>query len=629
MEFERLIAEQLRAATLSRGSAGRPITAAAPSRTSSLAAAAGTARANGRAMVDADGVSSTFARDRHKARIDGLDRRCLSLSATVEGIQRTLSALEATCNRQSLEAEIRRVAADLVRPAIAAVSSKAESAANTALVARAEVSAIVAAKSIPNVHQILDHTVVSRGTGSNPAALPDGGAYFHSHREYERARDREYSRQELMWERIDNHLACHELRLRQSIADIVQAAVMRHSATGQVLQKDDALVEKKESRSNQNRVGSGMGSNETQQSSLNQQRGRMVRRAWDAEDFVPLRDFRLLQRRLDEVVVTVHELAKSTRVQPEQKLCDGEDAKLSNTNGLGKRLNVNVGESGSGDDHPLGDIASRTTERGAHSQSGSTGSVDVKIADLQRIIEMMRAQVLEMRDDLISVKLESSSRLYRLARLEQQVRTLLVASGAGEKPGDVGVAPTDSLSSSSPRLAPSPKVPLKSIGQGKPMQQWGAADVDQWLLFIGTKEAVRRRFLELEIDGEMLSLLEKSDLVGGIGENGIKTGMDIVTAFGGTSEEGIIEVDRLMREIAMLKRAHGVPLSPGAESVATDGTNEDDNTLLDAPSSGSPSPPYINSQDFSTGNSSPSSSTRVTELESIRRQLASYGYTNN
>ena len=39
------------------------------------------------------------------------------------------------------------------------------------------------------------------------------------------------------------------------------------------------------------------------------------------------------------------------------------------------------------------------------------------------------------------------------------------------------------------------------------------------------------RGLELEIDGEMLSLLEKSDLVGGMGENGIKTGMDVVTAF--------------------------------------------------------------------------------------------------
>ena len=72
MEFERLIAEQLRAATLARGSVGRPITAAASSRTSSLVAAAGTGRAEGRAVVDADGVSSSFARDRHKARIDAL-----------------------------------------------------------------------------------------------------------------------------------------------------------------------------------------------------------------------------------------------------------------------------------------------------------------------------------------------------------------------------------------------------------------------------------------------------------------------------------------------------------------------------------------------------------------------------
>ena len=102
--------------------------------------------------------------------------------------------------------------------------------------------------------------------------------------------------------------------------------------------------------------------------------------------------------------------------------------------------------------------------------------------------------------------------------------------------------------------------------------------------------------------------------------------MDVVTAFGGTSEEGIIEVDRLMREITILKRAHGVPLSPGAESVATDGAYEDDTSLLDASSSGSPSPPHIDSQDFSKGTSSPSSSARVAELESIKRQLSSYGY---
>ena len=89
-----------------------------------------------------------------------------------------------------------------------------------------------------------------------------------------------------------------------------------------------------------------------------------------------------------------------------------------------------------------------------------------------------------MRDDLISVKLESSSRLFNVARLEQQVRTLLAASG---KSMEIGAAPTDSLGNSSPRWAPLPTVPLKSIGEGKPMQQWGAADVDQWLLLLGRK----------------------------------------------------------------------------------------------------------------------------------------------
>jgi hypothetical protein len=81
------------------------------------------------------------------------------------------------------------------------------------------------------------------------------------------------------------------------------------------------------------------------------------------------------------------------------------------------------------------------------------------------------------------------------------------------------------------------------IGNGRALHDWSTNDVDRWLLQWGANDAVRRRFAEIEIDGELLTLLERSDMEG---------------------EMGLLEltsarmVERLLEEINILKRTHGI-----------------------------------------------------------------------
>ena len=55
------------------------------------------------------------------------------------------------------------------------------------------------------------------------------------------------------------------------------------------------------------------------------------------------------------------------------------------------------------------------------------------------------------------------------------------------------------------------------IGNGRALHDWSTNDVDRWLLQWGANDAVRRRFAEIEIDGELLTLLERSDMEGEMG----------------------------------------------------------------------------------------------------------------
>ena len=123
MDLELLVTEQLRGYSLARTRAGLDPAAPAAGHVSPLHP-----MSRPDTEVDSFGVSqafssssSSFAWGRQKARIDALDRRCLSLFATVEDVQRSLSNLEVTCSGQSLESVVRRAAMDLVRPAISSM----------------------------------------------------------------------------------------------------------------------------------------------------------------------------------------------------------------------------------------------------------------------------------------------------------------------------------------------------------------------------------------------------------------------------------------------------------------------------------------------------------------------------
>ena len=670
MDLELLVTEQLRGYSLARTRAGLDPAAPAAGHVSPLHP-----MSRPDTEVDSFGVSqafssssSSFAWGRQKARIDALDRRCLSLFATVEDVQRSLSNLEVTCSGQSLESVVRRAAMDLVRPAISSMheqirtdltrvmnevtsaSSKAAAAYNAAVASRAEVSALTAARAVPNVHQILDESLVLDG-GPGSMRFPDGSAYFRSRKEYEKKCEKEENRQELMWERIDNHLACHEIRLKQKIEHLVHAAILRSSVVTHAHQRQESGDE---SRPNGQ-------TDQTNDRKIAQNHEPIMRyshqhagQAWSAREPIPIRDFLLLQRRFDELVLTVHDLTKAKGLVAKHEVAEGggenddeqtmgfnakkddEAAGLDNAivmTGLDESMSRRRQADDDGDGQSAGDhdqvISGTVKELGL--PESSTLSIDSNtaiVSDLRETVAMLQAQMLEMRDDIISAKLESSLRQSRVSKLEQCVRSLqdTLSREQLRQVDDGQSLQTTAVSSS--QVSPSfSSVALECIGAGKPMHEWSVSEVDQWMLLIGTKEAVRRRFLELEIDGEMLSLLEKSDLEGGVGEDGVKTGMEISKAVGGSPEEGASEVERLLFEIAKLKCLHGVPVSPGGESAATGSEgDEQDRRLIYSSNTGSPTSSRGSPQASTISEMFTAQTSRATELENIKKQLASYGY---
>ena len=647
MEFERLIEEQLQGASASTGGYVGSIrqpgdasikTVAAGAPVSALYRYASQSSSTYGTMPDPASIStSTFKQNQQKVRIDALDRRCLSLFASVEDIQRTVSNLELTCSRQALDSQVRHTVMEVLRPVVlsmqeqtradlarilndmSSISSKATSAFNTASSARAEVSALTAAQTVPNVHRILDGTV-DRGYGSRSVHSANGAAYFNSHADFERSRELEGKRQELMWERIDNHLACFEIRLRKKVDSVVQAAILRGSAEAQARSREPTGQLESGDAAKAKALGKYL--------SVSPSRARgdgalQPRRSWDEEEYVGINDFLLLQRRLDELVLTVHGVAQasggggnifttrlgSKNIGSEFNSDDGDlagddrDILTSNVDGI-------MSSSPSPSPSPSPSV---TKHKQGNDEADFEKRANLSLDEANRgTLQLLQTQMLKMQDDLISVKLESSSRLERIGQLEKEVKSL---KRSMQRTGETSSPKSPSLSS----------VSFECVGEGKPIHEWTVNDVDQWLMLIGTKEAVRRRFLQLEIDGEMLSLLEKSDLGGDVSEAGVKTGMDIPKAFGGTIQEGADEVNRLMIEISKLKVAHGSSISPGTLDEATDGEDgvSDYTSSAASPASSKGSPSTLSKNDMS-----PTSTDRAVELESIRKQLASYGYTN-
>ena len=103
--------------------------------------------------------------------------------------------------------------------------------------------------------------------------------------------------------------------------------------------------------------------------------------------------------------------------------------------------------------------------------------------------------------------------------------------------------------------------------------------------------------------------------------------MEISKAVGGSPEEGASEVERLLFEIAKLKCLHGVPVSPGGESAATGSEgDEQDRRLIYSSNTGSPTSSRGSPQASTISEMFTAQTSRATELENIKKQLASYGY---
>ena len=174
--------------------------------------------------------------------MEDLDRRSLSLYNEVAAIKRSLQHLTTQCSSQHLEMELRRAATNILGPImgsvhdqsrlelermrnhVSAASSRAEAAYSLAYSARAEVQACQAQQSVPDVRGILQELNVQGGGGGEHA---DSGESNRRRSPSRGGVDKQQQSREAMWERIDNHLACHELRLRKSTDQFVRAAINR------------------------------------------------------------------------------------------------------------------------------------------------------------------------------------------------------------------------------------------------------------------------------------------------------------------------------------------------------------------------------------------------------------------
>ena len=183
--------------------------------------------------------------------------------------------------------------------------------------------------------------------------------------------------------------------------------------------------------------------------------------------------------------------------------------------------------------------------------------------------------------------------------------TTTTSTSTPSTPSKISTSSTP-LNSSTANSLFSPAIPLRSteIANGRSLHDWGASDVDRWLLKWGANDAIRRRFAEIEIDGEMLSLLERSDIEGDMGMLEL------------TSKTTI---ERLLNEIETLKMKHGIlsvdidgesegPFSPGESDVDSNRSTSPKSPLADQIAE---------------------ISSKEKELNNIRKQLELYGYPAN
>jgi hypothetical protein len=552
-----------------------------------------------------------------------LDRRSLSLYSDIEDVKRRLSQLSNLCGSQHLETELRRAATNIlgpimgnmhdqtrlelnnIRSAAIMASSRAEAAYALATTARREVSARQAHQSVPNVNKIVQE--------SNAVVIP----------KWEKERANEML-QEVMWERIDNHLACHELRLRRSTEQYIRAALKRAMLEAELEQNDhrsessnrsaSSFTAPTQSTSTSTSALSTSSAESLMTSTVSVRNDDNNTNNTNSNNIPSTSDYILLKRTIDGEIMNMAKYKSDFASETKREM---ESWKTSVRKELRERMEESL---------RLAQMnPSITKDRAASTTPASTAPTTIRNeeeeeaivrAKLGPILRSHQEELDKLRSDFIVHKLQSST---RVGQLEEDVRVLQMAmrrlqsklqykqheqhQGRTKSAGGINeTTPTAAIVTSAAAREgvgeTTPTIPLRSfeIASGRSLHDWGANDVDRWLLSWGANDAVRRRFAEIEIDGEMLTLLERSDVEGDMGM------LELTT---------VKTVERLLEEIEAVKVKHGIHTVDVDESDA------------DSKGSSSPNSPHADHKNAAV---SSAASSKQSELDNIRKQLELYGY---
>jgi hypothetical protein len=563
------------------------------------------------------------SQDRHLVRrqvnrVEELDRRSTTLYRDVENIKAKLAHLSLQWSSQRLESELRRAATNILGPimgnmhdqtrielenirgATNSAASRAEIAYSMASAAKSKVNSFEVQQSVPSISNILENVANNKHASNNTG---------------EKRKDRDML-EEVMWERIDNHLACHELRLRKNNEQFIKAALKRAALEIEMKKDQKNRGNDHFHNSDNDQIG-----NNNRNSSGSSTRTFEGENKDHLKSAITTSDYLRLKRRIDDEILNISkfkiDLMKETKRDMEMwKVALGEEIRNR------KSSVAKTGDSGGGG----GGGSSSSNNNNSYGNVNSTSQGHLIQEQLGPILRSIQEQLDTFRNDFILHKLQVST---RFSHLEEDVQILRQAihqtkntfkqkmwskdtdsdnntikrlnigsdattndiskndGGGNDESVDVMVNGTvsgngtnntsntnntnynnhDNINNnntvstdnnSSTVNSPCPELRSIKIGNGRSLCDWGTNDVDRWLLKWGANDAVRQRFAEIEIDGEMLSLLERNDIEGDMGL------LELTSAR---------MVERLLEEIDILKNEHGIidgdmssPGSPNNES---------------------------------------------------------------
>ena len=503
---------------------------------------------------------------RQVKRVEDLDRRSLSLYNDLEEIKRKLVQLANQSNPQRLESELRRAATNILGPIMGSMhdetrlalenirsvsngaTSRAEMAYAMAAAAKAELNAFQVQQSVPNINAILQQanhttTTTTTTTNNNNSNSTVSGTTNQQHR---RANLQDPNLlQEVMWERIDNHLACHELRLRKRNTQFIKAAMKR--ATLEIELEQRQTQQQKHNAHNPHnphnppsgvhgRRDRGSDPNNIANNNANNNNNANLHASNITTSMATgtTTDYIRLKRTIDDEILNLAKykmdlMNETKRDMQVWKTAMTEEMKMASGNNNNNNPGSDLQKNGTNSITPQSKIAPE---------------------HLGPILRSIQEQLDTFRNDFILHKLQASSRVSQLEEEVQVLRQAMHRMQKGLKKGlannSTSVDPTTNTNATVPASPATPGLSLRGtiqIGNGRALHDWSTNDVDRWLLQWGANDAVRRRFAEIEIDGELLTLLERNDMEG---------------------EMGLLEltsarmVERLLEEINILKRTHGI-----------------------------------------------------------------------